>query len=136
MSTRKKRQGLVSLPKVVTVVTCTVVAILTIDFGRKALDNYQIEQQVDWLEEQVRIEQQTNEELQQELEHVSSDAYVEEIARERLKLVKPGEVAVVVIQQPAEASASSAEGSQAGATEAENLPYWQQWANLLLGTEP
>jgi len=136
VSTRKKRQGLVSLPKVVTVVTCTVVAILTIDFGRKALDNYQIEQQVDWLEEQVRIEQQTNEELQQELEHVSSDAYVEEIARERLKLVKPGEVAVVVIQQPAEASASGAEGSQAEATEAENLPYWQQWANLLLGTEP
>jgi cell division protein FtsB len=136
VSTRKKRQGLISLPKVVTVVTCTVVAILTIDFGRKALDNYQIEQQVDWLEEQVRIEQQTNEELQDELEHASSDAYVEEIARERLKLVKPGEVAVVVIQQPTEASASATEGSQAEATEAEDLPYWQQWADLLLGTEP
>jgi cell division protein FtsB len=136
VSTRKKRQGLISLPKVVTVVTCTVVAILTIDFGRKALDNYQIEQQVDWLEEQVRIEQQTNEELQDELADVSSDAYVEEIARERLKLVQPGEVAVVVIQQPTEASASGTEGSQAEATEAEDLPYWQQWADLLLGTVP
>ncbi len=136
MSTRKKRQGLVSLPKVVTVVTCTVVAILTIDFGRKALDNYQIEQQVDWLEEQVRVEQQTNEELQDQLAHVSSDAYVEEVARERLKLVQPGEVAVVVIQQPSEASASAAEGSQAEAGEAEDLPYWRQWADLLLGTEP
>jgi cell division protein FtsL len=134
--TRKKRQGLISLPKVVTVITCTVVAILTIDFGRKALDNYQVQQQVDWLEEQVRIEQQTNEDLQQELEHVSSDAYVEEIARERLKLVKPGEVAVVVVPEPGEASGSAAGGSQTEASEAEDLPYWQQWANLLLGSEP
>jgi cell division protein FtsB len=132
----KKRQGLLSIPKVVTIVTCTVVAILTIDFGRKALENYQIEQQVDWLSEQVTLEQQTNEELQQELEHVSSDAYVEEIARERLKLVQPGEVAVVVIQQSTEASASAAEGSQAETTDGEDLPYWQQWADLLLGTQP
>lgn len=133
---RKKRQGKISLPKVVTIVTCTVVAMLTIDFGRKALDNYQIQQQVDWLGEQVALEQQANEELQQELTDVSSDAYVEKIARERLKLVKPGEVAVVVIQQPTDASASATDGSQADATEGENLPYWQQWANLLLGTQP
>jgi len=133
---RKKRQGKISLPKVVTIVTCTVVAMLTIDFGRKALDNYQIQQQVDWLGEQVALEQQTNEELQQELTDVSSDAYVEKIARERLKLVKPGEVAVVVIQQPTDAAASAADGSQADATEGESLPYWQQWANLLLGTQP
>jgi len=133
---RKKRQGKLSLPKVVTIVTCTVVAMLTIDFGRKALDNYQIQQQVDWLSEQVALEQQTNEELQQELSDVSSDAYVEKIARERLKLVKPGEVAVVVIQQPTDASASATEGSQAHATEGESLPYWQQWADLLLGTQP
>ena len=134
--TRKKRQGFLTLPKVVTIVTFTVVAILTVDFGRKALDNYQIQHQVEWLRQQVALEQEANEELQERLEHVSSDAYVEEIARGRLRLVQPGEAAVVVFHQPTEPSPATADGSDAAAPAEEDLPYWQQWANLLLADEP
>ncbi len=133
--TRKKRQGIISLPKLVAVVTFTLVAVLMVDFGRKALDNYQIQRQVEWLRERTASEQQTNDSLQEELDYVSSDAYVEQIARERLKLVQPGEVAVVVVPQDAEAPSASSDSPAAGIREEGALPYWQQWANLLLGSE-
>src|SRR4030042_3383971 len=101
---------MISLPKVVTVVTLTVVAILTIDFGRKALDNYRNQRQVEWLRQQVDREGVTNDELRGRLLYVSSDGYVERIARERLKLVEPGETAVVVVLQPAESAGEIQEG--------------------------
>jgi cell division protein FtsB len=133
--TKKKRQSIVSWPKVVTVVTFTLVAILTVDFGRKALDLYRIQRQVEWLKQQVAAEQQVNQELQETLDYVSSDAYVEEIARERLKLVKPGETAVGVVLQPSEAVSASDGVTGAEPADAEPAPYWQQWADLLLGAE-
>jgi cell division protein FtsB len=132
---KKKRQGIVSLPKVVTVVTLTLVAVLTVDFGRKALDNYRIQNEVERLRRVVQQEKQTNEELQTELDHVSSDAYAEEIARERLKLVQPGETSVVVVLQPAGSSPDSGDLYTAEATPKEPAPYWRQWAILLLGVE-
>ena len=51
MTARKKHQNIISLslPKLVTIVTIILVAILTIDFGRKALDNYHVRRQVEWL---------------------------------------------------------------------------------------
>jgi len=133
--TKKKRQGKVSLPKVVTVVTLTLVAILTVDFGRKALDNYRIQNEVERLRRQVQQEKQLNEDLQTELDHVSSDAYVEEVARERLKLVQPGETSVGVVLLPAQSSPDSGDLHAAEVARQEPSPYWRQWADLLLGVE-
>jgi cell division protein FtsB len=132
--TKKRHQSIVSLPKVVTIVSLTLVAVLSVDFGRKALENYQIKHQVEWLREQVDVEGETNAELQERLEYVSSDAYVEKIARERLKMVKAGETAVVVI--PASTEQSSLPGAPVAreAAEEQAKPYWQQWANLFLGS--
>ncbi len=131
--TRKKRQGIASLPKIVAIVTFTLVAALTVDFGRKALDNYYIQRQVDWLKQQVAIERDTHDELQAELDYTSSDAYVEEIARERLKLVQPGEAAVVVLPEEGDTQAASGDTALPGGAEEAPLPYWRQWADLLLG---
>jgi len=58
--TRKKRQRMISTPKVVAIVTFTLVAVLSVDFGRKALDNYHIQRQVEWLSQQVAAERETN----------------------------------------------------------------------------
>jgi cell division protein FtsB len=132
--TRKKRQGIASLPKIVAIVTFTLVAALTVDFGRKALDNYYIQRQVDWLGEQVAVERETHDELQARLDYVSSDAYVEQIARERLKLVQPGEAAVVVLPQESEEQTVPPDATAPEAPPDSGLPHWQQWANLLLGS--
>ena len=132
--TKKRHQSIVSLPKVVAIVTFTLVAILTVDFGRKALERYQVQRQVEWLEEQVTIEQERNEALQERLDYVSSDAYVEKTARENLKLVKPGEAAVVVIPGSTEETSPSGQAAGPESGREEPKPYWQQWASLLLGS--
>ena len=131
--TRKKRQRIASLPKIVAIVTFTLVAALTFDFGRKALDNYYIQRQVDWLGEQVDIERETNAELQARFDYVSSDAYVEKIARERLKLVQPGEAAVVMLPQDVDEQEVLPHSTAAETPHDSPQPYWRQWADLLLG---
>jgi cell division protein FtsB len=133
--TKKRHQSIISLPKVVAIVTLTLVAVLLVDFGRKALENHQIKRQVDWLREQVAVEAETNAALQERLEEVSSDAYVEQIARERLKMVKPGEAAVVVVPITTDESSASGEPTGPDAAEEEPKPYWQQWSSLLIGSE-
>ena len=133
MVTKKRHQGILSLPKIVTIITFTLVAILMLDFGRKALDSYHVDRQVEWLREQVAVEEQENEALQTRLEYVQSDAYVEKIARERLKMVKPGESAVVVVPLTSEPSAVASEQPVSDAPDDEPKPYWQQWADLLFG---
>jgi cell division protein FtsB len=132
--TRKKRQRIASLPKIVAIVTFTLVAALTVDFGRKALDNYNIQRQVDWLKEQVAVERETHDELEARLDYTGSDAYVEKIARERLKLVQPGETAVVVIPEEVEGQATAGEIAPPESAQEGAAPYWRQWADLLLGS--
>jgi cell division protein FtsB len=135
VTNRKRRQSIISLPKVVAVATLTLVAILSIDFGRKALDNYRNQRQVEWLRQQVASELATNEELSARRDYVSSDDYVERISRERLKLTRPGETSVVVVLEDAEAPSAAQEGAAGASAQGESAPYWQQWADLLLGSE-
>jgi hypothetical protein len=59
---------------------------------------------------------------------------VEKIARERLKLVQPGETAVVVIPEEVEGQATAGETAPPESAQEGSLPYWQQWAELLLGS--
>jgi cell division protein DivIC len=125
---------MISTPKVVAIVTFTLVAVLSVDFGRKALDNYQIQRQVEWLRQQVAAEIDTNQGLQDTLQYVESDAYVEKAARESLGLVKPGEVAVVVVHQAESPPPTSSDGQATVAPGDEAVPYWQRWTHLLLGS--
>ncbi len=133
--TKKRHQSIISLslPKVVTIVTLTLIAILTIDFGRKALDSYRVDRQVEWLRAEVAAEQEKNEALQERLAYVSSDAYVEEIARERLKMAKPGEKVVVVVPGSMEQPSVTTPMPATEAPEEEPEPYWRQWWDLLFG---
>jgi cell division protein FtsB len=135
--TKKRHQSIISLslPRIVTIVTLTLVAILVIEFGRKALDSYHVQRQVDRLRQQVAAEEEKNAELQERLAYVSSDASVEEMAREVLKMVKPGDAAVVVIPNTVEENLE--ETSPMPTTEGpeeEPEPYWRQWWDLIFGS--
>jgi cell division protein FtsB len=135
VTNKKKRQHVLSTPKIVAIVTFTLVAVLSVDFGRKALENYQIRRQVEWLQQQVKAEQDTNQALQDRLEYAQSDAYVEEAARESLGLVKVGEVPVVVVQGAQSPSSTSTQEGTTAAPGGEPTPYWQQWRDLFLGSQ-
>jgi cell division protein FtsB len=133
VTNKKKSQRALSTPKIVAIVTFTLVGVLSVDFGRKALDNYNNQRQVEWLSQQVKAEQDTNQALQDRLDYVESDAYVEEAARESLGLVKAGEIPVVVVQHAESPLSPTSEGETTGNGDVEPMPYWQQWSQLLLG---
>lgn len=53
------------------------------------------------IESQLAELKQKNEDLRKQLKQVQSDAYIEQVAREKLGLVKPGETRIVPVQKPA-----------------------------------
>jgi cell division protein FtsB len=69
----------------------------------------------------LSVERQENVELKQQLKVVAASSFVEEIARNKLFLVKPGEGIVVVA--PTEYFHASASAQQS----IERRANWQQW---------
>ncbi len=65
--------------------------------------------------------------LQQQLTYVRSDAYIEEVARNELGMVQPGDELLIVVEGP-----NTAAPDQAIATSAVlEPPFWQQWLDRL-----
>lgn len=73
---------------------------VTFSFGSKFNNLYAMQQDVLQIQQQVDKLEQRNARLREELEMVQSDAYVEKVAREKLGLVKSGEVRVVPVEKP------------------------------------
>ena len=65
--------------------------------AQRALEGYQMARQVEVVRREVAELRQQNLELQGRIARYRSDAYVERVAREELNLVRPGDVAVIVI---------------------------------------
>lgn len=57
-----------------------------------------LQQDLKVMQEQVKQLQERNAELNEQLKKVQSDSYVEQIAREKLGLVKPGEARIVQVK--------------------------------------
>ncbi|MDQ0285364.1 cell division protein FtsL [Desulfofundulus luciae] len=57
-----------------------------------------MQQDLQQLQAQLTELQKKNAELKQQLKLVQSDAYIEQVARERLGLVKPGEARIVPVK--------------------------------------
>jgi len=74
--------------------------------------------------EAAKQHQQT---LQQQLTYVQSDAYIEEVARNELGMVQPGDELLIVVDGPSNAVAED-ELDPAAALEP---PFWQQWLTRL-----
>lgn len=76
-------------------VLCYLLAIIWMQF--RHLDAMQ--RDLDRLQEQIAELKAKNAELKRQLSLVQSDAYIEQVARERLGLVKPGEARVVPLKE-------------------------------------
>jgi cell division protein FtsL len=98
--------------------------------GQKAVENYQLNQQAEALRAQVVNLRSENVALQQQIEQARSDTAIETIAREQLGLISPGDHAVVVVSQPAQAAQPPAAPPQP--TPAPK-PNWRQWLDYLSG---
>lgn len=76
--------------------------------------------------EQLQQEKLENVQLHQELVKVNSPQFLNEQARDRLLLVKPGQSEVLIDPTLLKAT-SSAQKTET------RKPYWQQWFDLLFG---
>jgi cell division protein FtsL len=96
--------------------------------GQKALDNYRLNQQADALRAEIRDLRNENIALQQQILEARTDASIEQIAREQLGLIKPGDNPLVLIgDDPATSQA------QASAPPAPPPPIWRQWWDYFFG---
>lgn len=73
---------------------------VTFSFGTRFNSLYAMQQDVREMQEQVDDLAKKNTQLRKQLDMVKSDAYIEEVAREKLGLVRAGEVRVVPVQDP------------------------------------
>ena len=114
-------------PRILSAIVFSLSLLLVVTYAvrlatKTALDKAISEQKV-----QIREEEQHVQTLKQYLAYVHSDAYVEEVARNELGLIQPGDEPIIIVAQPAE---------MAGATTAEVAPrasssLLQQWLEKL-----
>ncbi|MGQ9557890.1 MAG: FtsB family cell division protein [Desulfurispora sp.] len=85
------RPGLKTLMGIVFVLMVFLAFNFCLQYGHLAT----MQQDVRQMESQVRELRQKNEELRRQLQQVQSDSYIEQMAREKLGLVKPGETRII-----------------------------------------
>jgi cell division protein FtsB len=126
---KAKRQRTVPLTQIITIVVATMAISMIVDFGRKATANYRVRNEESQLEQEIAAEKAKHEALLRRRAYVQTDEYVESIAREELRWVRPGEIVVVPI--PLERKPlPTAEIPPAPTELAQKESHWQAWWSL------
>ena len=73
---------------------------LVVVFGTTFLQVYRLEREAARLEQRKRDLEAQNAQLRDEIRLLHTPQYIEKLAREQLGLVKPGEIALLIVQPP------------------------------------
>lgn len=79
------------------IIACSLALFLLFAYGTAFWRIIQVERAIKTMRGQVAAAEKRNQDLHQQLQSASDDAFVEQTAREELGLVKPGETAWVVV---------------------------------------
>jgi hypothetical protein len=104
--TKKRPGSRAPIAQFIAIIVLTISIFLVVDFGRRAAANYRVQREAERLRQEVELAQQEQTELITWRTYVSSDLYVEEMARQELKWAAPGETVVVVLPTPERVSAA------------------------------
>lgn len=85
--------------KIIVIIGVGVFLILCWNFFNNYREMQRLQQEINYMQEQIDRTKAENNMLRQELEKVDDDEYIEEIARERLGLVKPGETLLIPVEE-------------------------------------
>jgi cell division protein FtsB len=97
----KKRLGIrAPIAQFIAIIVLTISIFLVVDFGRRAAANYRVQREAERLRQEVEQAQQEQTELLAWRSYISTDLYVEEMARQELKWAAPGETVIVVLPTP------------------------------------
>lgn len=101
MGRRRKRGRLVMIASAV------LAAYMIFSLGSQFKKLHDMQNSMELLQNQVQELKTRNAALREEIKLIKSDSYVEQVAREQLGLVKPGETLVVQVQSPQPASSKT-----------------------------
>lgn len=105
---------------------------LLVDINSRMENKRRMRQEQARLEAELAEVQAINEALQQELEYVTSDEYLEEWARVEARMSRPGEVAIIPLVEESSGSAATDLESASSDTK-ESLSISEQWRHLFFG---
>jgi len=91
------------------------------NYTQKEMEYAQKEAQLKKLETEMTAIENENKQLRKEIAHLNTKEGVEEIAREKLGLIKPQEIAFVVISSPTPSTKTIPESSEARSAENQRL---------------
>lgn len=98
------RRGMPSRRRVprlaVTAGAMAVILVVLIAFGTSFLHVYRLQRETTRLERVKRNLQEHNAQLREEFRLLHTPAYIERVAREQLGLIKPGEIALMIVRPP------------------------------------
>lgn len=97
--TTKKRMVFKPGKKLPALIAIFLLFYLVISFFTHFQKLYVLQKDIKEVESQLQVLSSKNDELKKQLKQVQSDAYIEQVAREKLGLVKPGESRIVPVQK-------------------------------------
>jgi cell division protein FtsB len=98
-------------------------------FGQQIVRARQMQAEEARLERVVKAKQVYHDKLVAQLEYVRSDEYVEQWAREDVKMARPGEVLIIVPDDPDEEPVDDTPSTSTA--ESEPRPFWVEWWELI-----
>ena len=107
-------------------VACALFIFLSIAISERTVQIYRLRGEISQLNSELKEMEDHHQELLEQRDYVSSQAYVEKVAREELGLVKPGEKAVVIVSDGGTAPTPQGPSDDAK----EKQPFWRRWSQI------
>ena len=107
----------------------TIFIYLMFSIGSRTIQLYGSKAEADGLKEEIAALEQENKHLLKNKELVTSDAYIEKIAREELGMSRLGEQPVIILSDIDKSSETEGTNNK---TE-DPRPYWRQWWDMFFG---
>ncbi len=133
-----KRESKLPIPAtdILAVVASTALFVFALAFGGKLLEGYRLRQHNAMLVAEVAMLKEQQQQLEVRLEEVMTPEYVERVAREQYRWVKPGERLVIpVLREQSAAGQVIAQPGGPISVSGDRLTgsFWTDWYELLLG---
>lgn len=96
-------------------------------FVQQSIVEQRIEQRAEAIRAEIRRLQEERTELTGRITYYQTDDYIERAAREKLNMVRPGDVPVVIIREPTPAPAPSPTPTPTPLGPAGYWPRWLEW---------
>ncbi len=107
----------------------TVFIYLMFSIGGRTIQLYGLKAEAETLRKEIATLEQENKHLLSRKQIVTSDTYIEKIAREELGMSRPGEQPVIIVSDNDQASKM-----EDSIVEVQDpRPYWRQWWDLFFG---